>query len=171
MRRAVAIVPQGSWPDSEAVATVTLAYHDRHRRRVRMKTDDDEAFMLDLPQATMLRDGAGLALEGGGYIRVRAAHEAVADIFCSFADDRARIAWHIGNRHVPLQVLPGGALRILDDHVLVDMVRGLGARVICYRAPFAPESGAYAGGHDHGHDYGHDHGHGHDHEHGAGHGH
>ncbi|MEK7245719.1 MAG: urease accessory protein UreE, partial [Pseudomonadota bacterium] len=72
--------------------------------------------------------------------------------------------WHIGNRHVPVQVLPDGVLRILDDHVLVDMVRGLGAGVVRHRAPFAPEAGAYAGGHKHEHTHDHDHVHGHAHE-------
>lgn len=158
MRRAIAVVPQGSWSSSEAVATITLAYHDRHRRRVRMTADDGGDFLLDLPQAAALRDGDGLSIEGGGYIGVRAATEAVADIFCSFPDLTARIAWHIGNRHVPLQIVASGILRILDDHVLVDMVRGLGARVACHRAPFLPEAGAYAHGDDRHYGSGHDHG-------------
>ncbi len=159
MRRAVAIYPHGSWPEAETAGAVTLPYHDRHRRRVRMRDDNGKDFLLDLPQAAILGDGDGLALDGGGYIRVRAAPEAVADIAAGSPEHLARLAWHIGNRHVPVQVLQGGALRILDDHVLVDMVRGLGAKVVHRRAPFAPEAGAYAGGHthDHDHDYEHDH--------------
>ncbi len=163
MRRAIAVVPRGSWPESETVATATLAYHDRHRRRVRMTMDDGHAFLLDLPRAAVLQDGDGLALEGGGCIRVRAAVEAVADVFCLSPDLAARIAWHIGNRHVPVQIIANGVLRILDDHVLVEMARGLGARVVCHRAPFAPEPGAYAEANDHGHD--HDHGQGVRHDH------
>ncbi|OHC80353.1 MAG: Urease accessory protein UreE [Rhodospirillales bacterium RIFCSPLOWO2_12_FULL_67_15] len=157
MRRAVAVFSNGSWPLAEAAGTVTLAYHDRHRRRVRMNDDGGADFLLDLPQAAVLRQGDGLALEGGGYIQVRAALEAVADIAAESPEHLARLAWHIGNRHVPVQVLPDGALRILDDHVLVDMVRGLGARVVRLRAPFAPEAGAYAGGHTHDHDHEHHH--------------
>lgn len=164
MRRAVAVLPKGSWPLAEAAGTVTLDYHDRHRRRVRMSEDSGADFLLDLPRAAVLGDGDGLALEGGGYIQVRAASEAVADIFGASPEHLARLAWHIGNRHVPVQVLPNGVLRILDDHVLVDMVRGLGAQVVRHRAPFAPEAGAYAGGHKHEHDHDHDHDHGHSHE-------
>ena len=170
MRRAIAVVSPNSWPEVETVATVTLAYHDRHRRRVRMTADDGKAFLLDLPQATVLRDGDGLALDGGGYIHIRAAAESVADLFCLSPDLTARVAWHIGNRHVPVQVLSGGVLRILDDHVLAEMARGLGARIVRCRAPFAPESGAYAGGGDH-HGHDHDDEHDHGHAHGAGHGH
>jgi urease accessory protein len=72
----------------------------------------------------------------------------------------ARFAWHIGNRHAPVQVLSDGSLRIRDDHVLVAMLEGLGASVVRRRAPFSPEPGAYA---RNGHDKGHGHGHGHDH--------
>ncbi len=117
MRRAVAIYPHGSWPEAETAGAVTLPYHDRHRRRVRMRDDNGKDFLLDLPQAAILGDGDGLALDGGGYIRVRAAPEAVADIAAGSPEHLARLAWHIGNRHVPVQVLQGGALRILDDHV------------------------------------------------------
>jgi urease accessory protein len=161
MRRAVAVFSHGSWPETETVGTVTLRFHDRHRRRVRMSEDSGTDFLLDLPQAAVLRQGDGLALEGGGYIQVRAAPEAVADIAAGSPEHLARLAWHIGNRHVPVQVLPDSVLRILDDHVLVDMVRGLGAEVVRLRAPFAPEAGAYAGGHKHEHDHLHEAVHGH----------
>ena len=147
MRRAVAVIAKRSWPGTETVGTVTLGFHDRHRRRVRMTDDGGADFLLDLPQAAVLKDGDGLTLEGGGYIQVRAASEAVADIAAGSPEHLARLAWHIGNRHVPVQVLPGGVLRILDDHVLVDMVRGLGAEVVRRRAPFSPEAGAYAAEH------------------------
>jgi urease accessory protein len=160
MRRAVAVFSPGSWPAAETAGVVTLAYHDRHRRRVRMSDDGGAEFLLDLPHAAVLGDGDGLALEGGGYLRVRAATEAVADIAADSPEHLARLAWHMGNRHVPAQVLSDGVLRILDDHVLVDMARGLGAKIVRHHAPFAPESGAYAGGHGHSHGPGHAHGHG-----------
>ena len=149
MRRAVTVVSNRSWSEAEIVGTVTLAFHDRHRRRVRISDDSGADFLLDLPQAAVLKNGDGLALEGGGYIQVRAAPEAVADIRAGSPEHLARLAWHIGNRHVPVQVLPHGVLRILDDHVLVDMVRGLGGEVVRHRAPFAPEAGAYAPEHTH----------------------
>ena len=159
MRRAVAHHAAGSWPAKEAVATVTLVFADRHRRRVRLSDDKGKPFMLDLERAVQLADGDGLALEGGGFIAVRAAEESVLDIRCTGAGHAARIAWHIGNRHTALQVLPGGRLRILDDHVLKAMLEGLGATVTETRAPFQPERGAYAGVHDHAAGHHHHHAH------------
>lgn len=170
MRRAIAVVSNRSWPEAETVGTVILVYHDRHRRRVRMTDDGGADFLLALPQAAVLKDGDGLVLEGGGVIQVRAASEAVADITAGSPEHLARLAWHIGNRHVPVQVLPNGVLRILDDHVLVDMVRGLGAEVARHRAPFAPEAGAYAVGHTHEHAHDHNHAHDHDRPHETAHG-
>jgi len=113
-----------------------------------MRLDDDAGapFLLDLPEATALADGDGLALDGGGFIRVRAAPEAVLEVRGRDAAHTARLAWHIGNRHVPLQVLADGALRIRDDHVLAAMLEGLGAALERKSAPFAPEPGADAHG-------------------------
>lgn len=148
MRKATHHRPAGLWPADQAVATVTLSFHDRHRRRIRMIDDAGGEFLLDLPQATHLNDGDGLALEGGGFLLVKAAEEAVADVGCGSPEALARIAWHVGNRHMPVQVLEGGILRVPDDHVLVAMLQGLGAQVVRRRAPFAPEAGAYHG-HDH----------------------
>ena len=144
--RATAVRPAGSWPAAEQRATVTLDYDGRHRRRVRLIADDRRAFLLDLPRAERLAEGDGLALAGGGYVRVVAAAEEVADLHCPTPAAAARVAWCIGNRHAPLQVLDGGALRIRDDHVLADLAARLGARVVRRRAPFAPEPGAYAAG-------------------------
>ena len=160
MRRATEIRTRGSWPSEQAVATVTLDFDDRHRRRIRLVDDGGRDFLLDLEEARMMGDGDGLRLSDGGFIRVVAADEAVADVSGSSPAHAARLAWHIGNRHAPVQVLPDGALRIRDDHVLVAMLEGLGASVVRRRAPFSPEPGAYA---RNGHDYGHGHGHGHDH--------
>lgn len=153
MRRATHHCPAGSWPPQAAIATATLAFDDRHRRRISLADDSGALFLLDLPAAALLADGDGLALDSGGYIRVRAAEEPVIDIGGDNAAHVARLAWHIGNRHVPLQVLPDGRLRIRDDHVLAAMLEGLGAMVEHKRAPFAPEPGAYASGH--GHEYAH----------------
>jgi urease accessory protein len=152
MRRATAVLSAGNWPADAAVGEVTLAFDQRHRRRLRMTDDAGEPFLLDLAKAVVLVDGDGLALDGDGYIRVRAAAEPVADVRAGTAAETARLAWHIGNRHTPVQVLDDGTLRIRDDHVLVAMLEGLGAVVSRRLAPFAPEPGAYAGdghGHDH----------------------
>lgn len=144
MRRATEIHRTGHWPDADAVATITLPLDQRHRRRFRMTDDDGKVFLLDLAEATLLGDGDGLALQDGGYIRVTAAEEAVLDVIGKTPTHTARLAWHIGNRHTPLQVVDDITLRILDDHVLEHMLRGLGATVIKRNAPFTPEPGAYA---------------------------
>ncbi len=151
MRRAISLWPRGQWPADATVARVTLAFEDRHRRRIRLRDDDDAPFLLDLPSAVLLADGDGLELEGGGFIAVRAAAEPVVDVLGRDPAHTARLAWHVGNRHAPMQVLDDGHLRIADDHVLVAMLEGLGARLEHRAAPFAPEPGAYAGGgHAHG---------------------
>jgi urease accessory protein len=154
MRRSTNIAPAGSWPAEREVASVTLDFDRRHRRRFRLSDDAGEEFLLDLDRAAQLADGDGLMLEDGGIIRVRAAEEAVLDIACESAAETARLAWHIGNRHTPVQVLADGTLRIRDDHVLAGMIKGLGATVIRRSAPFDPEPGAYADverGHTHDH--------------------
>ena len=115
-----------------------------------MTDDRGGDFLLDLTEATLLADGDGLRLADGSWIAVCAAAEAVADIVCADAQTLVRIAWHVGNRHAPVQILADGGLRIQDDHVLVAMVEGLGGRIIHHTAAFHAEGGAYAaGGHDH----------------------
>lgn len=145
MRRAIAVVPSGAWREEERVGTVTLAYDDRHRRRLRMTDDAGGAFLLDLGRPARLGEGDGLRLEGGGIIAVRAAVEPVLEVQGADPAATARLAWHLGNRHALVQVLPDGTLRLRRDPVLADMLQGLGARVRNARAPFAPEPGAYAG--------------------------
>jgi urease accessory protein len=102
------------WTDDPA-ATVTLAFDDRHRRRIRMSDDSGGEFLLNLADAVLLSDGDGLLLDDGGIIAVRAAEEPVADIQCRDVAHGVRVAWHIGNRHTAIQVLDGGRLRISDD--------------------------------------------------------
>lgn len=156
MRRATKLYRKGTWPEDRVIGAVTLPFDERRRRRVRLADDEGEPFLLDLAKATLLTEGAGLALEDGGFIQVHAADEPVADIRCRNAAHAARVAWHIGNRHAPVQVLKDGRLRIGDDHVLVHMVEGLGAKVYRHPAPFSPEPGAYAGpsnGQAHSHDH------------------
>jgi urease accessory protein len=151
MRRVIAVQVRGSWVEDAAVDTVTLAYLDRHRRRIRLVADSGDAFMLDLPRAYHLAEGDGLELVGGGYIRVRAAPEGVLEIEAEGPTLLLRIAWHLGNRHLPVQVL-GERLRIRADHVVAEMVAGLGGKLHPLEAPFDPEIGAYAGAPPHRHD-------------------
>jgi len=128
------------------VDTVTLAYDGRYRRRIRLVTDGGGAVLLDLAQATVLGDGDRLVLEDGATVRVVAAPEPLVRV----TGDLARLAWHIGNRHLPCRIGPD-ALLIRRDPVIEDMLRGLGARLEPVEAPFDPERGAYAGGAGHGH--------------------
>ena len=152
MRRAVELQPKTMWPDEVPVSSVTLTFDARHRRRIRMTDDDGEAFLLDLPLAMVFEHGDGLKLEDGGFIEVRAADEPVADVSAGAWGDLARLAWHIGNRHEPVQIIDEGRLRVRDDHVLLDMLRGLGATITPHMAPFSPERGAYSpSSHDHDH--------------------
>lgn len=142
MRRAIAVHRRGAWPEEVALDTVTLAYLDRHRRRIRLVADSGDAYLLDLPRPHHLVEGDGLELHCGGYLRVRAAAEPVFEIEAAEPADLLRIAWHLGNRHLPLQVA-GERLRIRADHVIAEMVVGLGSRITRLEAPFDPETGAY----------------------------
>jgi urease accessory protein len=139
---------------------VRLTYEDRYRRRTTLRDEAGEEFLLDLAKPRLLAAGEGLGLEGGGVIEVVAADEAVVDVHVHDRAEAARIAWHIGNRHTPLQVLPDGSLRIRHDPILIAMVEGLGAHTHVKQAPFAPEGGAYSpqNRHDHMHSGHHDHG-------------
>ena len=148
MRRAIAVHTRGHWPDEAAVDTVTLPFLDRHRRRIRLVADSGTPFLLDLPRAQHLTEGDGLELDSGSYIRVRAAPEPIIEIAADTVNDLLRIAWHIGNRHLPLQAVEG-RLHIRADHVIAAMIEALGGRITWRDAPFDPEIGAHAGaGHD-----------------------
>ena len=175
MRHAIEHIPVDRADTSEVRGTVTLAFSDRHRR---LHDDAGEPFLLDLPHAVRLADGDRLRLSDGGVIVVRAAEEPVLTITAAGPIATAKLAWHIGNRHTPVQVLNDGRLRIIDDHVMRDMITGLGGVVENEIAPFDPLNGAYHGlggahGHSHGHDhFDHDdHDHEHDHKHSHHHGH
>lgn len=155
MRRAVKVKSKGSWREV-SVASVTLPYKDRYRRRFRMYDDTGGVFLLNLPDAVLLAEGDGLELDNGDVLVVRAALEPVADIQCRDSAHMARIAWHMGNRHTAIQVLGDNSLRISYDSILVAMIKGLCATVTCHSAPFQPEPGAYSQNtqvqeHDHSH--------------------
>jgi urease accessory protein len=155
MRRLVRAAKAGRWPIEEAADGLTLGFEERRRRRVRLVTDGGEAVLLDLGQAVALDEGDGLAFEDGGWLAVHAAPEDVLDIEAADPEHLARLAWHLGNRHLPVQALEG-KLRVRDDHVIADMIEKLGGRVTRLSAPFDPETGAYAGvdpGQGHGHDH------------------
>jgi urease accessory protein len=191
MISATQVRKQHHWSETPA-DTVVLDFDDRHRRRMAMTGTRGLAFLLDLESAVALRGGDALVLDDGRLIEVVAAPEPLAEIRCKDPQRLVRVAWHLGNRHLPTQIM-ANALRIRRDHVIEAMVRGLGARVIEIEAPFDPEGGAYAdafhahaaesgshAGHDHaahehssdggehrhhdGHDHRHRHSHAHDHK-------
>jgi urease accessory protein len=174
MIRATQVQGQHRWTEA-AADTVVLDFDDRHRRRMAMTGTRGLEFLLDLENAIALRGGDALVLEDGRLIEVVAAAEPLLEIRGTDPLHLVRVAWHLGNRHLPTQIMPKG-LRIRRDHVIEAMVKGLGARIIEIEAPFDPEGGAYAGhahvpeaapahtGHDHAsHDHSaHDHDHHHD---------
>ncbi|NBN80208.1 urease accessory protein UreE [Microvirga tunisiensis] len=164
--RAGLVRPAGTWPDW-SLDTITLDGEDRHRRRAVLTTDGGTEFLLDLPDATWLRHGDGLQLDDGRMIKVQAAPEDVVDITAASPAALVRIAWHLGNRHLPTQLLDNG-LRIRRDHVIEALVELLGGTMEARSAPFDPEGGAYGHGRTHAHEHGHEHGHSHGHGHGHG---
>ena len=149
MRRATHAAAPGDWPAEAETGSVTLVHDDRHRRRLRLTTDAGEAILLDLDRTVLLRDGDGLRLDDGSWVRVNAAPEDVVDVCGATQRDTVCLAWHLGNRHLPVQILGDGSIRFRDDHVIEAMVRGLGGRTEHRRAPFTPEGGAYASGAHH----------------------
>src|SRR3989440_5008309 len=125
MRRAITVHPGGNGREDAAVGSVTVAYLARHRRRIRLVADSGTPFLLDLPRAQHLTEGDGLELDNGGYMRVRAAPEPVIEVVADSPTDLLRVAWHLGNRHLPLQILQE-RLRLRADHVIAAMIEGLG---------------------------------------------
>ncbi|MCA8880580.1 MAG: urease accessory protein UreE [Rhodobacteraceae bacterium] len=136
-------------PGGEAEDQVDLDHAARFLRRRRLVSRGGRAFLVDLPKATELADGAVLELENGVRIAVEAAPEPLLEI----RGDLPRLAWHIGNRHTPCEI-GADRLRIVRDHVLAEMLRGLGADLHETIAPFRPEGGAYGMGRTFGHEHG-----------------
>ena len=137
--------------------TITLDETARHRRRMKMVSDSGIEFLLDLAEARLLRHGDGLELDDGRVIEVRAEPEDLMEVRGRDTRHLLALAWQIGNRHLAAQIEPDRIL-IRRDHVIRDMLEGLGATVTETSAPFDPEGGAYGGAHE-----AHDHGHGHHH--------
>lgn len=140
---------------------LTFEQRQKSRLRVRLESGEEVAFML--PRGELRRAGERITAVDGRVFEIAAAPEALLHVECA---DLARACYHLGNRHVPVEI-GKGYLRIAPDHVLEEMLRGLGAKVSRIEAPFEPEAGAYGGGHRH-EEMGHGgkiHDHFHDHEH------
>ena len=147
--RAEAVLPAGTWDATAEIDRVLIDFDRRHRRRIMLRTEQGREVLLDLPHAVRLRNGDGLAVDVR-VVRVCARPEPLLEIRAHDAGEMVRIAWHLGNRHLPVQLL-GECIRIRADHVIREMVQGLGGHVDAIEAPFDPEPGAY-GGHHHDHD-------------------
>jgi len=142
MLRATCIAPAGHRHPAAAADRVLLDHQARHRRRATLTGKTGLEFLLDLPAAMQLIDGDAILLEDGRFVMVEAATEALLEVTARDAASLTRIAWHLGNRHTPVELF-GDRLRFLEDHVLAAMVRGLGGSIQSVTAPFSPEGGAY----------------------------
>jgi urease accessory protein len=147
MLRATVVVRRSVVGTDTIADRMTLTYDQRHRRRMAMTADGGLSFLLDLETATVLDDGDVVRLEDGRVVEVKAAPERLIEIRAE-GPQLKRIIWHLGNRHVPAEIADE-AVYIAEDHVLSEMVRGLGATATSVTRPFRPERGAYDNGHGH----------------------
>ena len=135
-------------PGARFDADLVLPFELRQKSRLLAKLSTGEEVGVVLDRGSVLRGGDRLGASDGRVVRVVAADEALMEARCADATALARCAFHLGNRHTPVEVREG-ALRFAADEVLANMLRGLGATVQALAAPFEPEAGAYAGGHGH----------------------
>jgi urease accessory protein len=156
MKRVASVKSAGQWDVAAAADRVVLDAGDRQRRRIVLKGEQGTEFLLDFAKPVSLRDGDGLVLDDGATVLVAGAMESLIEVCAHSALDTVRLAWHLGNRHTDVQVI-GDHLRIRRDHVLEEMLRGLGAHLTRLEAPFDPEPDAP---HEHGHAHAHEHDHG-----------
>jgi urease accessory protein len=162
MLRATAVVRHLAVKADRVADTIVLDHEGRHRRRVVLKALKGTEFLLDLEKATVVKGGDAFKLEDGRLVQVMAAPQKLLEVRAETPTRLAKLAWHIGNRHTPAEIT-GEAIYIETDHVLAEMVRGLGGSATELMRPFEPERGAYDGGHGHGHSHGHGHDDGHGH--------
>ena len=164
MHRVISIAPAGHWNADMASDRVTLDADDRTRRRIALTGEKGTQVLIDFQSPVTLHDGDGLVLDDGKVVIVTGMPEPLAEIVASSPREFVRLAWHLGNRHTDVQII-GSRIRIRRDHVLEEMLCGLGATVTLIEAPFEPHA-TVPHSHDHNH-HGHDHAHhhhGHDHE-------
>jgi urease accessory protein len=153
MRNASIHRPAGHWPSDKAVGTLTLDFDARHRRRTRLTTDHGEDVLLDLPKTVAMADGDGLLLDNGNWLAIRAAAELLVEVSHTNPHQLMRLAWHLGNRHLPTEIRENSLL-IRPDHVIEEMLLGFGAKLLRREVPFQPEGGAYGSSHPGHHHHG-----------------
>ena len=154
MRRVAAIIVKAQIDTAKVIDRVTLDADDRQRRRIALTGEGGTQVLLDLDKPVALHDGDGLVLDDGSIVQVHGQAERLLEIMPSSPRDFVRLAWHLGNRHTDVQVVES-RIRIRYDHVLEEMLRGLGAKVTPVEAAFDPEAGApHDGAHHHGHHHG-----------------
>ena len=149
MLRCLQTIDQRNLDPGRIIDEVTLDLDARRKRRQTLTGAGGTHFLVDLPEFPSLQDGDGFHLETGQVILVRAAPEALIEVHAG--PDLVRIAWHLGNRHLPVQFIDK-KIRLRADHVIEDMLQKLGADTRHIEAPFDPEGGAYGHGHTHAHD-------------------
>lgn len=186
MPRATRVLPASERRDGAVVDTLILPYAQRQAQKGFLFGVKGTCVELDFAEPVRLRTDDALVLEEGGLVEVVAEPEPLIEARAADLPGLARLAWHLGDRHVPVQVLER-RLRLRRDPAIETLLEGLGAKLTAIDAPFEPEGGAYAAapgehhhhdhdhhhhdhhhhghGHDHGHDH-HDHNHSHDHKHG-----
>ncbi|MDO7596869.1 MAG: urease accessory protein UreE [Pseudomonadota bacterium] len=140
----------------QETATLTLPLASRVKSRLRAVLDDGRDVGLFLERGQVLQSGDVLASEDGIIVKIIAANETVSTVSCDDAWLMARACYHLGNRHVALQINPN-RIQYLHDHVLDDMLTGLGLTVQVENVPFEPEAGAYGSNVSSGHNHGHHH--------------
>ena len=176
MLRVVRVVGSAQADNARLIDSVMLGPDQRRLQSAHLTGVKGTLIGLMLPEPVMLRTGDALELDDGSFVDIVVEPEPLIEARGSDLTHLARLAWHLGDRHVPVQVL-ANRLRLRRDPALETMLGALGARLTPIEAPFDPEGGAYAthAAHDHGHHHhdgcGHDHDHDHDHAHGHDHGH
>jgi urease accessory protein len=180
MPRATRLLPASERRDATIVDTLILPYAQRQAQKGFLFGIKGTCVELDFAEPVRLRTDDALVLEEGGLVEVVAEPEPLIEARAADLPGLARLAWHLGDRHVPVQVLER-RLRLKRDPAIEALLESLGAKLVAIEAPFEPEGGAYAAAagephdhhhhhdHDHGHHHHHDHGHDHHHEHGQDH--
>lgn len=165
MMRATSVLAAADCRDREVVDTVILDYVQRSSgQRIAVTGVKGGAFEIELHEPARLRTDDLLLLDSGGLVEVVAAPEPLIEARAADVAALSRLAWHLGDRHVPVQILPN-RIRARRDAAVEELLKALGVKTVLLEAPFEPEGGAYVSSHRHAH-----HGHAHDH-HGHSHGH